>query len=150
MPQSFACLYTHVVFSTKNRLPLITPEVRPRLYAYMGGIVRSKDSALLAIGGTDNHVHMLLSLGKNTCISEAIRTIKTNSSKWIHDSLKGLDHFAWQSGYGAFSVSQSRVQAVKDYIASQEEHHRKQTFQQEFIAFLKRHSVAFDERFIWR
>ena len=149
MPQSFVSLYVHVIFSTKDRVASITDELRPRLHEYIGGILRSKNAALLAAGGMPDHVHLSVSLGKELSISEALRLTKTNSSKWIHDTFPAHRSFAWQNGYGAFSVSQSNLDAVHRYIADHAKHHRKTTFQEEFIAFLKRHNVPYDERHIW-
>jgi putative transposase len=149
MPQSFACLYHHVIFSTKNREPLLADALRPRLYEYVGGILRAEKSSLVAAGGMPDHVHWLISLHRQTSISDTLRLIKTNSSKWIHETFPDLQGFSWQAGYGAFSVSFSRLPDVKHYIAIQEEHHRTMTFQEEFLSFLKRHEVSYDERYLW-
>jgi putative transposase len=119
MPQSFTCLHYHLIFSTKNRLPAMTPDLQPRLYGYIGGLLRSEKSILLAAGGMPDHVHLL-------CAS-----------------------FAWQAGYGAFAVSYAHLDSVKRYIGHQAEHHRRTSFQEEFVAFLRKHHVAFDERYLW-
>ena len=150
MPQSYVACYMHVIFSTKDRVESISPEWAPRLYEYIGGILRAHESVLLAAGGVADHVHLSLSLSKTLSISEALRLIKTNSSKWEHDTFPDQKHFAWQVGYGAFSVSRSNLDAVRAYIANQREHHRTRTFQEEFLAFLHRYGVPYDERYIWK
>jgi REP element-mobilizing transposase RayT len=149
MPQSFASLHHHFVFSTKNREPFITEELQPRLYAYIGGIVRDTKSCLVAAGGMPDHIHLLVDLSRELAVAVALRLIKSNSSGWIHKTFPEQRAFAWQNGYGAFAVSYSNADSVEAYIASQAEHHRKQTFKQEFIAFLKRHKIEYDERYIW-
>ncbi len=149
MPQSFACLNCHIIFSTKHREPLLLPDRAPRLYAYIGGAVRAKGSSLTAAGGMPDHVHLLVSLGKQTSAANLVRDIKSNSSRWIHETVSGLSAFAWQAGYGAFSVSRSNLDKLKGYIAGQHEHHRVRSFQEEFLEFLKRHELQYDERYIW-
>jgi REP element-mobilizing transposase RayT len=142
-------LNVHLVFSTKNRHPFIDRELAPRLYGYVGGIVRNTGSALLAIGGVEDHVHLLVSLGRQTCIADLVRDVKSNSSGWVHETFPGREKFAWQAGYGAFGVSVSFLERVKAYIASQEKHHKKETFQDEFRKFLTRHRLEWDERYVW-
>jgi len=149
MPQSFASLHVHMVFSSKSRAPLISNDLVPRLYDYIGGIVRARGSALVAAGGMADHVHLLVSLAKEAAIAETLRDIKANSSKWIHETFPDRRAFAWQAGYGAFAVSFSNLEAVKRYIANQAEHHRSRTFQEEFLAFLRRHHLPFEERYAW-
>ena len=149
MPQSLADLNIHIIFSTKNRQPLILPDVADRLYSYMGGIIRPHRSVLLAAGGVADHVHLLVSLARDLSVSDLLRLIKTNSSVWIHDTFPALAHFGWQDGYGAFSVSHSQIELVRAYIAGQAEHHRTRTFQDEFREFLKRHGIEYDERYVW-
>ncbi len=149
MPQSFACLHYHLIFSTKHRQPLLTPEISERLFAYIGGILRNHKGTLLAAGGMPDHVHLLAGISKEMSISEAMRIIKANSSGWIHETFLGQQCFAWQEGYGAFTVSYSLMDTVRDYIARQEEHHRVKTFQEEFLAFLQRHGLEYDEKYIW-
>jgi putative transposase len=149
MPQSFVCLYCHVIFSTKNHEPFLMSKWRPRLHAYIGGILRSKLDELLAAGGTADHLHLLVSLGKQSTVSDTIRDVKSNSSRWIHETFSNLRGFAWQTGYGAFTVSRSSLGDVRRYIANQEQHHRVRTFQEEYVAFLKRHGIQYDERYIW-
>ena len=147
MSHAFTNLLAHVIFSTKERAPLIDAELRPKLHAYLGGIVRELNGTPLSINGTDDHVHLLVSMPPTVSTSDAMRVLKANSSKWVHDTRR--KPFGWQAGYGAFSVSQSNVPSVTQYIASQEEHHRKVSFKEEFVSFLKRHGVGYDERFIW-
>ena len=137
----------HLIFSTQGRRPLIKPEFRPDLFAYLGGIVREIRGTALIINGTADHVHMLVRIRPGQSAAEIVRVVKANSSKWVRG--KWSSNFAWQTGYGVFSVSESSVPAVKKYIAEQEEHHRKHSFQEEFLAFLKKNHVEYDERYIW-
>jgi len=148
MPQSFASLHCHLVFSTKHREPYTDAELQPRLFEYIGGIGRNNNCPLIAAGGIPDHVHLLVSLPRTLSVSDAVRLIKTNSSSWIHDEL-GLRDFEWQTGYGAFAVSYSNIEQVKSYLANQAEHHRRQTFQEEFLELLRRHNLTWDERYIW-
>jgi putative transposase len=137
----------HFIFSTLGRRSLIKPEFRVELLGYLGGIVREMRGAALIINGTDDHVHMLLRIRPVHSSAEIVRVVKANSSKWVRG--KWSREFAWQTGYGVFSVSESNVAAVTKYIAGQEEHHKKQSFQEEFVAFLKKNHVEYDERHIW-
>jgi REP element-mobilizing transposase RayT len=149
MPQSFTSLHYHLVFSTKYREPTITPPLRPRLYDYLGGIVRGEGGVLLAAGGVADHVHLLARLHQQTAPADLLRILKANSSKWVHDTFPDSGRFGWQTGYGAFSVSYSQLETVKGYVARQEDHHRRVTFQDEFRLFLTRHGIGFDERYLW-
>jgi len=137
----------HLIFSTKGKLPLIKPDFRADLFAYLGGIIREMQGTALIINGTADHVHMLLRIRPVHSAAEIARVLKANSSRWMHE--KWSAEFAWQTGYGVFSVSQSNVAAVTEYIAGQEEHHKKHSFQEEFVAFLKKNHVAYDGRYIW-
>ncbi len=148
MPQSFACLHYHVVFGTKDRSAQITKTVQQRLYDYMGGIVRSSDGVLVSAGGTSDHVHLLLSLPRGMSVADAVRRIKANSSKWIRQTFSTHGTFGWQTGYGAFTVSFSKVSQVRRYIENQEQHHRTRTFDEEVMDLLTRHSLPFDERYV--
>jgi putative transposase len=148
MPQSFSSLHVHVVFSTKDRTPLLRPELASRLHPYLGGIARELACPAVAIGGMPDHVHMLVDLSRERTVADVVRTIKTNSSRWMHQEL-GERRFAWQTGHGAFAVSRSNLEDVKRYIADQPEHHRIRTFQEEFRMLLERHGVEFDERYLW-
>lgn len=146
MGATFTNLLYHIVFSTKDRRPLITPEFRDRLYEYIGGIVRGQGGVQLCLGGADDHVHILAKSKADVSVSKLLQAIKANSSKWANEQ----GHtFEWQSGYAAFSVSESQVGPVRQYIANQETHHRKQSFKEELIALLVRHGIAYDERYIW-
>ena len=149
MPQSLASLHSHIIFSTKNRIPDLKLEWQPRLHAYLGGILRSHGGKLLAAGGMPDHIHLLVSMSRDTSVSEIVRLLKSNSSGWIHATFPDRKGFAWQTGYAAFAVSYSHLAAVKHYILAQEKHHRKKSFQEELLAFLKRHDLKFDERYLW-
>lgn len=148
MPQSFGSLHCHIVFSTKHRAPQISAELQPRLFEYIGGIVRNQSSVLVAAGGVPDHVHLLVSLARTVAVADLVRLVKTNSSKWIHEEFAFRD-FQWQDGYGAFAVSYSNVESVKNYLANQAEHHRRQTFQEEFLELLRRHELTWDDRYVW-
>jgi REP element-mobilizing transposase RayT len=149
MPQSYASLHHHLIFSTRHRAPILDAEFLPRLYQYVGGILRAEGCVLVAAGGTPDHIHLLVSLSRENSVAETLRQIKANSSKWIHETDPDRAGFAWQAGYGAFAVSYSRLESVKAYLARQAEHHRTHTFQEEFRAFLLRHHITFDERYLW-
>lgn len=148
MSRTFTNLLTHIIFSTKDREPLVVPEVKAELYAYLGGLTRELKGKAYGINGTADHVHVLVALPPVVSISEAMRFIKSNSSGWIHDKWPRRA-FAWQLGYGAFSVSKSNVPGVLKYIANQEAHHRRSTFKEEFVDFLRRHEIDYDERYIF-
>jgi REP element-mobilizing transposase RayT len=148
MPQSIGSLHCHIVFSTKHRRPQVTAELQPRLFEYIGGILRNHSSRLVAAGGMPDHVHLLVSLGRTISVADAVRLVKSNSSAWIHDEL-AMPDFHWQDGYGAFAVSYSNLDQVKSYLADQEQHHSRQTFQEEFLELLKRHNLEWDERYVW-
>jgi len=149
MSRTFTNLLTHVIFSTKNREPLILPALQPELHAYLGGLIKELKGKPHAINGTIDHVHMLIGLPPNVSTSDTLRFIKSNFSGWVHDKWPKNRAFAWQLGYGAFSVSKSNVPEVVKYIAGQEEHHRKRRFKEEFIDFLHKHEIEYDERYIW-
>jgi putative transposase len=137
----------HLIFSTLGRRALIRPEFRPDLFAYLGGIIREMQGTALIINGTADHVHLLVRTRPAQSAAEITRVIKANSSKWVRG--KWSPEFAWQTGYGVFSVSESNVAAITKYIATQEEHHKKHSFQEEFLAFLKKNNVVYDEKYIW-
>jgi len=149
MAQSLSKIIVHVVFSTKNREPSLPKTVRADLFAYMVGILNSLDCVTMAINGTEDHVHALIVMSKTISVSKIMSEMKGGSSRWLNSRDTTTKHFAWQAGYGAFSVSESKIPTVMDYIASQEEHHRKATFQDELMTLLKRHKIQFDERYIW-
>ena len=149
MAGTFTNLLCHVVFSTKRREPLIRDAWKGQLHAYIGGIIRNERAILLRAGGTADHVHLLMKLPASAAVADMLRIIKTNSSKWVNESGVSPGAFAWQTGYGAFSVSESQVPGVDRYIQKQVEHHRGQSFQEEFIVLLKRHGFVYDPRYLW-
>ena len=149
MPGTYSQLLLHVVFSTKGREPWIAGELTPDLYAYIGGIVRAERGTLLAAGGVEDHVHLYLRWRTDGSISDLMRTVKARSSLWVYQTRPALEHFAWQEGYSIFSVSKSREEAIRAYIAGQAEHHRQESFKSELLALLRRHGVEFDERYVF-
>lgn len=148
MSDSYTNLIYHLVFSTKDRCPLITDEYQVRLYDYIGGTIRSLGGISLGINGTEDHVHVLAKLRPDKAVSDVLRELKANASGWMHDVFPELKDFSWQRGYGAFIVSASNVAKVQDYIARQKEHHQKQSFRDEFIEFLKANGIEHDEKYI--
>ncbi|HXT62201.1 MAG TPA: IS200/IS605 family transposase [Pyrinomonadaceae bacterium] len=150
MSRTFTSLLTHIVFSTKNREPMIVADLKPQLYAYLGGLTRELKGKSYGINGTSDHVHMLVNLPPVVSISDTLRFLKSNSSRWVHDKWRHRRFFAWQLGYGAFSVSKSNVPAVMEYIRNQETHHHKISFKEEFLEFLVKHGIDYDERYIWQ
>ncbi len=149
MSRTFLQLFVHIVFSTKGRAPLIVPDLKPELHAYLGGLMRELKGKAHAINGMEDHVHLLVSLPPTLSLADMLRFLKSNSCKWVHEKWPQRSSFAWQFGYGAFSVSKSNVAEVEDYIRNQGEHHRKLTFQEEFVSFLRKHEIEYDERYIW-
>jgi len=150
MPQSLAKIYVHIVFSTKHRFPFLsTPELRNEMHAYLGGTFKELDCPVLTVGGPADHVHILCVLSKNLAASEVIGKVKRSLSKWVKTKGPALRKFSWQNGYGVFSISQSHVDRVRNYIQRQEDHHRRKTFQDEFGEFLRLYNVNFDERYVW-
>jgi putative transposase len=148
MPQSLSKILVHLIFSTKDREPSITEAVRPRLHAYMAGILVNLKSPSLQVGGAADHVHSLVLLGRTISQAELVEQLKKSSSKWMKAE-GGVPRFAWQGGYGAFSVSESHADAVIRYIQAQPEHHRTMTFQEEFRKFLERYKLAYEESYVW-
>ena len=142
MPQSFVRLFVHVIFSTKDRQPTISYEVRPRLFGYLGGIIRECHGEPIIVNGVADHVHILMAMPPEKSISEMLRLIKSNSSKWVHEQFPSMKRFAWQNGYAAFGVSASNIDQVRLYIMDQEEHHRKRTFAEEYEAILSKHGFV--------
>jgi len=149
MPGTYSHILLHIVFSTKHRHPWITGTVAPRLYAYMGGIVRAERGVLYDIGGVEDHVHLYLRWRPDGSVSDLMRTVKARSSKWVHNEFADRAEFAWQEGYSVFSVSTSQEEAVKKYIAGQAEHHKKEDFKSELLRILRAHGVEFDERYVF-
>jgi REP element-mobilizing transposase RayT len=148
MSDSYTNLLYHVVFSTKERRPLITPEYEPRLYEYIGGIVRGLGGISLELNGTEDHVHLLAKLRPDRALSDVLRKLKANATGWLHDVFPEAKDFSWQRGYGAFTVSHSNVEEVRNYLRKQKEHHAKISFRVEFIQFLKANGIEFDERYV--
>ena len=148
MPQSLVVQIMHIVFSTKLRLPMITPDLENRLYKYLGGLLRHLGCRLIEIGGEKDHIHLLVSQNKTLSVAELVNRLKTASSKWIHQDLNRRK-FAWQTGYAAFSVSESEVPRVRRYVRDQKEHHKKRSFKEELRELLRKHGVDFDERYLW-
>jgi REP element-mobilizing transposase RayT len=148
MPSTHLSLHYHVVFSTKDRHPFIADEWRNRLHEYLGGLIRAADGIPEAIGGTADHVHLLVGLRATHSLASFVQDIKQSSSRCLHETVS-VKNFAWQPGYGVFTVSVSNRAAVKEYIANQTEHHRTKTFQEEYVAFLQKHCVEYDEKYLW-
>ena len=148
MPGTYSQILLHVVFSTKQRRPCITPDIRARLYEYVGGILRAEKGRLYAIGGMPDHLHMLLRWRTDGAVSDLMRTAKARSSRWVHDTFPDSRAFAWQEGYAVFSVSKSSQANVKAYIDTQAEHHKKRDFAEELLALLHAHGIEYDERFV--
>jgi REP element-mobilizing transposase RayT len=148
MPGTYSQLLLHAVFATKARRPWITESIAPRLYAYIGGIVRAEKGVLYDIGGVEDHVHLYLRWRPDGSISDLMRTVKARSSLWVHQTLPELDAFAWQEGYSVFTVSKSQEASVKKYIAGQREHHQGEDFRAELLKLLRAHGVEFDERYV--
>ncbi len=151
MPQSLSNVVVHIVYSTKNRKPwLKDPGIRSELYAYKATVLKSDvDSPALLIGGVEDHVHVLLLLSRKCAIMDVVQRSKTETSKWIKKQGPRYGDFQWQAGYGAFSVSESNVELVKQYIAAQEDRHRKMSFRDEFREICRRHGIEIDERYVW-
>ncbi len=145
MSHTYTQNHLHIVFSTKQRAKLIAKRDQPKLWSYMAGIGRNHDFLVIANGGTDDHVHLLIQLPPALALAKAVLLLKSNSSKWMSE--RGIK-FNWQEGYGAFSVSASNVAAVVRYIENQEMHHRKITFEQEFVTQLKKHGIEFDPKYV--
>ncbi len=148
MPATYCNLHYHVVFSTQDRYPLITSDWRDNLHAYLGGIVKNLNGSPLAVGGIDDHVHVLMGLRATHILASVMRELKGGSSEWAHNTV-GRRSFVWQPGYFGSTVSPSQLERVKHYILNQEEHHRRQTFEQEYIEMLKLAGIDYDERYVW-
>jgi len=148
MANTYTSLHYHVVFSTKNRQPFLGEAIRGRLFAYLGGIARENKMTALEIGGVADHVHLLLSIPASLAVSKAVQLLKGGSSHWLNETFSDIIDFAWQDGYAAFTVSQSQLDDVRAYIRSQPEHHRTKTFVEEYRAFLTRHRIEYDERYL--
>jgi REP element-mobilizing transposase RayT len=149
MPQSLAKVNIHLVFSTKKQVKIIDPDIEIELYPYMAKLFRECDSPALIINGTENHLHSLFLLSRKFTISQVVEKVKKTSSKWIKTKGEKYKSFFWQNGYGAFSISQSHVEIVRNYISNQKPHHRQVTFQEEYIRLLKKYEIEYDERYVW-
>jgi putative transposase len=150
MSQSLSAVYVHFVFSTKNREPFMRDMARRQsLHAYLGGICGTLECPPVLVGGTDDHVHVLARMSRTVTLADCVKELKRVSSGWFKEQGPGCAAFEWQSGYGAFSVSQSSVGRVTEYIAGQEQHHRKMGFQDELRALLQKHSIVWDEKYVW-
>ena len=148
MSSSYTNLLYHIVFSTKDRQPLIAADYQERLYEYIGGTIRGLGGMALAINGMEDHVHVLARLRPDKALSDVLRDLKANASGWMHDVFPALHDFSWQRGYGAFTLSQSNLSAVQNYITRQKEHHQVKSFRDEFIEFLQASGLEFDERYL--
>ena len=146
MSHTYISELVHIVFSTKERAHTIRPEIQDRLWSFLGGIARKNGFKALAVGGTSNHVHTLISLAATMPVAKAVQLLKGGSSKWVNQIVK--PRFEWQEGYGAFSVGISQEKATINYVNSQEEHHRTLSFEDEFLAFLRRHRIEYDSRYV--
>jgi len=149
MPQSLSNVLVHLVFSTKDRRPLIADPVREPLHRYITGVLQHHDSPLIAINSVPDHVHILFKQSRKFALSELVEQVKSGSSGWIKKQPVGERDFYWQAGYGAFSIGQSQVEVVMDYIAKQPEKHKKKSFQDEFRGLLKKYQIEYDERYVW-
>ncbi len=148
MPNTYTNLLFHIVYGTKYRKPLIKSSWQDDLYGYVGGIIRDENGILLAAGGMTDHIHLLAKLPPTIAVSDMLRLIKTNSSKWANER-GDVSYFEWQAGYAAFSVSESQADPVRQYIRTQEEHHRVRTFKDEYLQMLRKHKIQFDERYVF-
>jgi len=149
MPQSLTRVHIHLVFATKYRRPFLGDPVRDALHRYVAVVLLGLGCTPTLVNSVEDHIHLLFELGRKTSIAEVVETVKASSSRWIKTQDPSLARFAWQAGYGAFAVSESNLAAVEEYIARQREHHRGQSFQDEVRGLLRRHGIAFDERYVW-
>lgn len=150
MGQTLTNLTIHIIFSTKDRMPLIEPKYKEELMAYLAGLVQKLKANSLIINGTQDHVHMLVEIPSSISVSELMKFVKGNSSRWVNQSRDTKEIFAWQDGYAAFSVSKSAIPRVFHYIKNQENHHKKRSFQDEVINFLEKHSISYNDQYIWK
>ncbi len=150
MAGTYSNLNFHVVFSTKNRDPIISPALEQELYPYIAGIIKGEEGILLKIGGTENHVHLVTRFKPRHVIPDMLQKIKANSSKWINEHKKINSRFSWQGGYGIFSVSESQLPRTIEYVGNQKKHHQQVTFKEEFIGFLEKNGVQYDPEHIWK
>jgi REP element-mobilizing transposase RayT len=149
MPQSLSRLCIHLVFSTKHRDPFLQDSIRKDLHAYMATVLKNMECPALIINSVEDHIHILLNLGRTISVSYVMEQVKKTSSKWLKTQNQTFSNFAWQAGYGAFAVSESNIPAVRQYIETQYEHHQKVTFQEEYRSFLTKHQISYDECYVW-
>ena len=149
MPQSLANIYIHLIFSTSDWLPLLTDDIRPSLHSYLGKVGKTLECPIILANSVEDHVHILHRLSRTVTISKAVEEFKKSTSKWLKSQSPDLANFSWQSGYGAFSVSESNLDSVTNYIQNQREHHRTKSFQDEFREFLKKNKLSYDEQYLW-
>jgi putative transposase len=149
LANTYTSLHYHVVFSTKNREPLIASDIEQRIWAFIGGIARTHKMTALQVGGVEDHIHALVTAPAVLAPKDIAQFLKGESSKWIHSEFPSIRRFGWQDGYGAFTVSRSNIPDVIRYIQNQREHHKKKTFQEEYLELLQKHGVEYDERYLW-
>ncbi|MHB8973880.1 MAG: IS200/IS605 family transposase [Pirellulaceae bacterium] len=149
MANTFTSLHYHIAFSTKRRERWLTPDIEDRIWEYLGGIAKQNGMQPHRVGGIEDHVHLVVALPPTLSVSKGVQLLKGGASKWIHETFPKMSGFAWQDGYGAFSVSKSILPEVIQYVATQREHHRHRTFQEEFLSLLTKHELEYDERYVW-
>ena len=149
MTNTYTALHYHIVFSTKSRMPLITPDIEQRVWSYIGGVARHHNMVALSIGGFDDHIHALIGAPATVAPSVIAQQLKGDSSRWIHTSFPAITTFAWQEGYGAFTVSKSNLDTVDMYIQRQRKHHANVSFKDEYLTMLKLHNIEPDEQFVF-
>jgi putative transposase len=149
MANTYTSLHYHVIFSTKNRLPWMTANIQPRIWEFIGGIARKHKMKALRVGGVQDHAHILVGAPPTLAPSVIVQILKGDSSRWIHGEFRNMRRFEWQDGYGAFSVSRADLPGIINYIETQPEHHRVRTFQEEYLEYLQRHGIQYDERYLW-
>jgi putative transposase len=150
MSQSLSRVLIHIIFSTKNRFAFLTDaDLRKRMHAYLARILNEQNSIAIEVGGTEDHVHILCLISRNHAISEIVKSAKANSSSWAKTLGVRCEKFSWQSGYGAFSIHESQIESIQKYIQTQIEHHRKKTFQEEYLEILREYRIPYDERYLW-
>jgi len=149
MSQSLSKLYIHIIFHTKYNRDYIKPEIEKELFPYFGGLLKKVNCIPISINGTENHIHILCIMSKNIALANLLEDLKRNSSRWIKTKGEEFEEFSWQGGYGGFSVSQSKVDIVKEYIENQKEHHKTETFEVEYIRFMKEYGIDYNEKFLW-
>lgn len=149
MPQSLAKILIHIIFTTKGRTPNLSSALRPSLHAYLATVARNNTCECFCVGGTEDHVHLAIGLSRTLTVADLVKELKTSSSQWLKTQAPTLSTFAWQEGYGAFSVSPSHLEALRGYIEKQEEHHRQRSFQDEYRKLLEAYGIAFNEQYVW-